>query len=54
MKEGMFLAKSTVTPLSEIQKYFIGAAETDNTDGDYVDPSRGREKLMALLSFCQN
>ena len=40
--------------LSEIQKYFIGAVETYNTEGDYVDPNSGREKLKALLSFCQD
>ena len=34
-----------------IQKYFIDAAEID---GYYVDQNRGREKLKALLSFCQN
>ena len=40
--------------LSEIQKYFIGAVETYNTEGDYADPKCGREKLKALLSFCQD
>ena len=39
--------------LSEIQKYFIGAAATDDTEGDYVDKNR-QEKMKALLSFCQN
>ena len=39
---------------SGLKMYFIGVAETDDTEGDYVDSNCGREKMTALLSFCQN